>query len=91
MASRRLRSDPAAVVALLSGPGRSDLAQFLARQRWFAAKTRGVGTVAVRDWAILEAEGDWVRAPVFGAELALVARDVERGEPYAITYRVPLV
>jgi trehalose synthase-fused probable maltokinase len=57
MASRRLRSDPAAVVALLSGPGRPDLAQFLARQRWFAAKTRGVGTVAVRDWAILEPEG----------------------------------
>jgi trehalose synthase-fused probable maltokinase len=57
MASRPLRSDPAAVVALLSGPGRSDLGQFLARQRWFAAKTRGVGAVAVRDWAILEAEG----------------------------------
>jgi|KBSSwiStaDraftv2_1062776.scaffolds.fasta_scaffold124785_5 trehalose synthase-fused probable maltokinase len=60
MASRPLRSDPAAVVALLSGPGRSDFAQFLARQRWFAAKTRGVGTLAVRDWAILDAEGPLV-------------------------------
>lgn len=60
MASRPLRSDPAAVVALLSGPGRSDFAQFLARQRWFAAKTRGVGTLAVRDWATLEAEGPLV-------------------------------
>jgi trehalose synthase-fused probable maltokinase len=56
MASRPLRSDPVAVVALLSGPGRSDLAQFLIRQRWFAAKTRGVGTLTVEDWAALEAE-----------------------------------
>jgi hypothetical protein len=44
-----------------------------------------------RGMAILAAEGDWLREPVVGAELALVARDVERGEPYAITHRVPLV
>ncbi len=60
MASRPLRSDPAAVVALLSGPGRSDLARFLARQRWFAAKSRGVGSLAVRDWATLDADGPLV-------------------------------
>lgn len=60
MASRPLRSDPAAVVALLSGTGRSDLAQFLPRQRWFAAKTRGVGSLEVRDWATLDAEGPLV-------------------------------
>ena len=56
MASRPPRSDPAAIVALLSGPGRSDLAQFLIRQRWFAAKTRGIGALAVRDWATLDAD-----------------------------------
>jgi hypothetical protein len=44
-----------------------------------------------RGMAILESEGDWVREPVVGAELALVARDVEHGEPYAIIYRVSLV
>jgi trehalose synthase-fused probable maltokinase len=54
MASRPLRSDPAAIVALLSGPGRSDLARFLIRQRWFAAKTRGVDAVDVLDWAVLD-------------------------------------
>jgi maltose alpha-D-glucosyltransferase/alpha-amylase len=56
MASRPPRSDPAAIVALLSGPGRSDLAQFLIRQRWFAAKTRGIGALAVHDWATLDAD-----------------------------------
>ena len=57
MASRPLRSDPAAIVALLSGSGRSDFARFLGRQRWFAAKTRGVGTLEVVDWAALDQEG----------------------------------
>ena len=56
MASRPPRSDPAAIVALLGGPGRSDLAQFLIRQRWFAAKTRGIGALAVHDWATLDAD-----------------------------------
>lgn len=56
MASRPPRSDPAAIVALLAGPGRSDLAQFLIRQRWFAAKTRGIGALAVHDWATLDAD-----------------------------------
>ncbi|HSE06577.1 MAG TPA: hypothetical protein VLK35_20685, partial [Methylomirabilota bacterium] len=60
MASRLLRSDPAAIPALLSGPGRSDLARFLTRQRWFAAKTRGVGTLAVLDWVLLDADGPLV-------------------------------
>ena len=71
MASRPLRSDPAALVALLSGPGRSDLARFLTRQRWFAAKTRGVAAVDVLDWAVLDPAGPLV--------LLLVAVD---GEPY---------
>jgi trehalose synthase-fused probable maltokinase len=57
MVSRPLRSDPAAIVALLSGSGRSDLARFLIRQRWFAAKTRGVGTLEVVDWSVLDQEG----------------------------------
>jgi trehalose synthase-fused probable maltokinase len=81
MASRPLRSDPAAVVALLSGPGRSDLAQFLTRQRWFAAKTRGVDTLAVLDWAVLDpdhpllllllaVDGDRYYVPVAVAEAA---------------------
>jgi maltokinase len=75
MASRPPRSDPAAIVALLSGPGRSDLAQFLVRQRWFAAKTRGIGTLAVRDWATLDAE----------APLVLLLLDVDRDR-----YHVPV-
>ena len=60
MASRPLRSDPAALVALLAGPGRPDLARFLIRQRWFAAKTRGVGAVEVLDWAVLDPDGPCV-------------------------------
>jgi len=60
MASRLLRSDPAAIIALLSGPGRSDVARFLTRQRWFAAKTRGVAALAVLDWAVLDPDGPLV-------------------------------
>ena len=70
MASRPLRSDPAAVIALLSGPGTSDVARFLTRQRWFAAKTRGVETVAVLDWAVLD--------PVVPLVLLLLAVDGDR-------------
>ena len=43
-----------------------------------------------RGAALLAAEGDWLREPIAGAELALISRDVERGKPYAIVYRVPL-
>jgi hypothetical protein len=43
-----------------------------------------------RALALLRAEGDWVRRPVIGAELALVARDVAAGEPYRLVHRVPL-
>ena len=60
MASRPLRSDPAALVAVLSGPGRSDLTRFLIRQRWFAAKTRGIAAVDVLDWAVLDPDGPLV-------------------------------
>jgi len=72
MASRPLRSDPAAVVALLSGPGRSDLASFLIRQRWFAAKTRAIDRVEVVDWAPLDAD----------PPLLLVLLDVDRDRYY---------
>ena len=57
MASRTPRSDPRAIVALLGGAGRDDLARYLIRQRWFAAKTRGVASVAVADWGVLDADG----------------------------------
>jgi len=77
MASRPLRSDPAALVALLSGPGRSDLARFLTHQRWFAAKTRGVAAVDVLDWAVLDPDGPLV--------LLLVAVD---GDPYYVPVTV---
>ena len=77
MASRPLRSDPAALVALLSGPGRSDLARFLIRQRWFAAKTRGIAAVDVLDWAILDPDGPLV--------LLLIAVD---GDPYYVPVTV---
>ena len=77
MASRPPRSDPAALVALLSGPGRSDLARFLIRQRWFAAKTRGIAAVDVLDWAILDPDGPLV--------LLLIAVD---GDPYYVPVTV---
>jgi trehalose synthase-fused probable maltokinase len=60
MASRPPRSDPAAIAVLLSGPGRADLSRFLIRRRWFAAKTRGIGALAVLDWATLEPDGPLV-------------------------------
>jgi maltokinase len=77
MASRPLRSDPAALVALLSGPGRSDLARFLIRQRWFAAKTRGIAAVELLDWAVLDPDGPLV--------LLLLAVD---GDPYYVPVTV---
>ncbi|MGH7403656.1 MAG: maltokinase N-terminal cap-like domain-containing protein, partial [Candidatus Rokuibacteriota bacterium] len=43
-----------AIVAVLSGPGRSDLARFLIRRRWFAAKARGIGALDLLDWAVLD-------------------------------------
>jgi len=60
MASRPPRSDAGSIVARLSGPGRSDLAQYLVRQRWFAAKTRGITALAILDWAALDEDGPLV-------------------------------
>jgi len=77
MASRPLHSDPAALVGLLSGSGRSDLTRFLIRQRWFAAKTRGIAAVDVLDWAVLDPDGPLV--------LLLVAVD---GDPYYVPVSV---
>jgi maltose alpha-D-glucosyltransferase/alpha-amylase len=57
MASRTLRSDPRGIVALLAGTGREDLARYLTRQRWFAAKTRAIASVAVADWGVLDPDG----------------------------------
>jgi len=57
MASRISLSSPEEVVSFLSGPGRGSLGNFLVRQRWFAAKARGLGTVTIEDWATLDAEG----------------------------------
>jgi maltose alpha-D-glucosyltransferase/alpha-amylase len=82
MASRPLRSDPAAIPTLLSGPGRSDVARFLTRQRWFAAKTRGIDTLAVLDWALLDSDGPLV--------LLLLAVDGDRYYvPVAVTADAP--
>ena len=77
MASRPPRSDPGSIVALLSGPGRSDLAQYLVRQRWFGAKTRGIGALAVRDWATLDED----------APLVLLLLDVD-GDRYHVAVTV---
>lgn len=43
-----------------------------------------------RAGAILAAADPRLREPLHGAELALVARDIEAGEPYRIIWRVPL-
>src|SRR5262245_39253605 len=50
-------SSPGHVVAFLCGPGRGALRSFLVRQRWFAGKARGLETVAIEDWAILDEDG----------------------------------
>src|SRR5262247_4526120 len=49
-------SNPGHVVDFLCGPGRGALRSFLLRQRWFAGKARGLQTVAIEDWAILDAD-----------------------------------
>ena len=40
--------------------------------------------------AIVRTASDWVRRPIVGAELALLARDIDAGEPYRIVHRTPL-
>src|SRR5215475_1067531 len=49
-------SSPGQVVDVLGGAARGLLRDFLVRQRWFAAKTRGLQTVAIEDWAVLDAD-----------------------------------
>src|SRR5215468_10830100 len=49
-------SSPGQVVDVLGGAARGPLRDFLVRQRWFAAKARGLQTVAIEDWAILDAD-----------------------------------
>jgi maltose alpha-D-glucosyltransferase/alpha-amylase len=41
------------IARFLAGPGKAALAEFLSRQRWFAAKARGIGAVSLEDWAPL--------------------------------------
>jgi len=53
MASKRSLSEPEVVVDLLEGAGRDRLKDFLLSQRWFAAKTHGIDSVEVEDWAVL--------------------------------------
>jgi hypothetical protein len=53
MASKTLRCDAAAVVEHLAKAGAPALRAFVERQRWFAAKARGLGIVRVEYWAAL--------------------------------------
>src|SRR5262245_44110792 len=53
MASRTRHCDTAAIVQHRSGAGAPALRAFVERQRWFAAKARGLGSVRVEDWATL--------------------------------------
>ncbi|MDO8477574.1 MAG: hypothetical protein Q7W02_15525 [Candidatus Rokubacteria bacterium] len=53
MASRTPRSDAAAVVRHLSEAAAPALRAFIERQRWFAAKARGLGTARMEDWSAL--------------------------------------
>jgi len=56
MGSRMSLSSAEQVVEFLSGSGLAPLRDFLVRQRWFAAKARGLRTVEIEDWAALEAD-----------------------------------
>jgi maltose alpha-D-glucosyltransferase / alpha-amylase len=56
MASRMSLSSPGQVVEFLAGSGAGSLRDFLVRQRWFAAKARGLRTVEIEDWAVLDAD-----------------------------------
>jgi maltose alpha-D-glucosyltransferase / alpha-amylase len=53
MVSRTPRCDAAAVVEHLARAGAPALRAFVERQRWFAAKARGLGIARVEDWAAL--------------------------------------
>ena len=48
---------PSEVVAVLEGDGGAALGEFLRRQRWFAAKARGLDAVRIEDWAVLDQRG----------------------------------
>ena len=61
---------PAEVVAVLEGDGGAALGEFLRRQRWFAAKVRGLDSARIADWAVLDQ-----RKPLL---LALLDVDGER-------------
>jgi maltose alpha-D-glucosyltransferase/alpha-amylase len=51
------RVTPAEVVAVLEGDGGAALGKFLRRQRWFAAKARGLDAVRIEDWGVLDQRG----------------------------------
>ncbi len=48
------RLSPEELVAFLAGPGLGALQRFVTRQRWFAAKARGIRAIGVEDWAVLD-------------------------------------
>ena len=75
---------PAEVVAVLEGDGGAALGEFLRRQRWFAAKARGLDAVRIEDWAVLDQRGLAAhrvavreQAGVLDGVFALAAADVE--------------
>jgi len=68
---------PSDVVAVLEGNGGAALGEFLRRQRWFAAKARGLDAVRIEDWAVLDQRGP----------LLLVLLDVD-GERYYLPLAV---
>jgi maltose alpha-D-glucosyltransferase / alpha-amylase len=53
MASKRSLSEPEEIVGVLEGLGQDRLKDFLAGQRWFAAKAHSIDLVEVEDWAVL--------------------------------------
>jgi trehalose synthase-fused probable maltokinase len=55
MASRMSLSSPGQIVDFLAGAGLGPLKAFLVRQRWFAAKARGLRTAEIEDWTVLDA------------------------------------
>ena len=71
---------PAEVVAVLEGDGGAALGEFLRRQRWFAAKARGLDAVRIEDWAVLDQRGP----------LLLALLDVD-GERYYLPLAVSAV
>ena len=87
MASKTLRCDAAAVVEHLAKAGAPALRAFVERQRWFAAKARGLGIVRVEDWAALRDDPPLVLLPVRADEARYLGRRLASG-PFLSSLRV---